>query len=97
MSKGLQTILMTVAWLAPLMAFPFHIFAFISAGLTTGAPSITLGQSILLGSAPFISLFAVLSVLCLGKITVWRVVLLLVPVLLSLAELLFVMLIWKAG
>ena len=96
MKPGQQTILTVIVWLAPVLALPLHLMAFINAGLSAGVPSITFGQLVLFGIAPLISLLLCLAILLWGKMTVWLVVGMAIPVLLSLAELAFAFLLWRA-
>src|ERR1035438_4839646 len=67
---GQQTILTVIVWLAPVLALPLHLMAFINAGLSAGVPSITFGQLVLFGIAPLISLLLCLAILLWGKMTV---------------------------
>jgi hypothetical protein len=97
MSGSRQMILAVIVWLAPVLALPFHLMAFIGAGMSAGVPSITFGEFALLGIAPLIAMLALLAILCFGKVTAWTVAALLIPALLSLAEFAFAFLLWKAG
>ena len=97
MKQAWQTLIEVVAWLAPIVVLPLYLSVFISAGLSTGTPSVTFGGFVELGIAPVVSLLAVLIIPCFGKINIGTVVAMLIPALLSLAELTFAFLLWNAG
>jgi hypothetical protein len=86
-----------VVWLAPIVALPIFLFAFIGAGWSVSGPHCPIGVLILLGIAPFMAGLALLGILRFGKVTVLGIVALLMPALLSFAELGTVFLLWKTG
>ena len=86
-----------VVWLAPIVALPIYLFAFIGAGWSVSGPHFPISVLILLGIAPFMAGLALLGILRFGKVTVLGIVALLIPALLSFAELGIVFLLWKTG
>ena len=86
-----------VLWLAPIVALPIYIFAFIGAGWSVTGPHFPIGVLILLGVAPLMAGLALLGILRFGKVTLWGIVALLIPALLSFSELGTVFLLWKTG
>jgi hypothetical protein len=86
-----------VVWLASLVALPIYLFAFIGAGWSASGPHFPIGVLILLGIAPFMAVLALLGILRFGKVTVWGIVALLIPAVLSFAELGTLLLLWKTG
>lgn len=86
-----------VVWLAPIVALPIYIFAFIGAGWSVFGPQFPISVLILLGIAPFMAVLALLGILRFVKVTLWGIVALLIPALLSFAELGTVFLLWKTG
>ena len=86
-----------VVWLAPIVALPIYLFAFIGAGWSVSGPHFPIGVLFLLGIAPFMAVLAVLGILRFGKLTALGIVALLIPALLSFAELGIVFLLWKTG
>jgi hypothetical protein len=92
-----QTTLLTIVWLFPLLALPLYFFAILDAGLSAATPNASFGELLLLGIGPLISLLAFSAICCFGKITVWRTVAMLIPALLSVAELIFTFLLGRSG
>jgi len=86
-----------VVWLAPIVALPIYLFAFIGAGWSVSGPHFPVNVLFLLGIAPFMAVLAVLGILRFGKVTALGIVALLIPALLSFAELGIVFLLWKTG
>jgi hypothetical protein len=86
-----------VVWLAPIVALPIYLFAFIGAGWSVFGPHFPISVLILLGIAPFMAGLALLGILRFGKVTTLGIVALLIPALLSFAELGIVFLLWKTG
>ena len=86
-----------VVWLAPIVALPIYLFAFIGAGWSVSGPHFPISVLILLGIAPFMAVLTLLGILRFGKVTLWGIVALLIPALLSFAELGIVFLLWKTG
>ena len=86
-----------VVWLAPIVALPIYLFAFIGAGWSVSGPHFAISVLILLGIAPFMAGLALLGILRFGKVTLWGTVALPIPALLSFAELGIVFLLWKTG
>lgn len=86
-----------VVWLAPVIALPIYLFAFMGAGWNASGPHFPIRVLILLGIAPFMAGLALLSILRFGKVTPLGIVALLIPALLSFAELGTVFLLWKTG
>jgi hypothetical protein len=86
-----------VAWLAPIVALPIYLFAFIGAGWSASGPHFPINVLILLGIAPFMAGLALLGILRFGKVTLWGIVALLMPALLIFAELGIVFVLWKTG
>jgi len=86
-----------MVWLAPVVALPIYLFAFIGAGWSASGPHFPFGVLILLGIAPFMAVLALLGILRFGKATIPGMVALLLPALLSFAELGIVCLLWKTG
>lgn len=86
-----------VVWLAPVIALPIDLFAFMGAGWSVSGPHFPLRVLILLGIAPFMAGLALLGILRSGKVTPLGIAVLLIPALLSFAELGTVFLLWKIG
>jgi len=86
-----------VVWIAPIIALLIIIFAFIGAGWSVTGPHFSIGVLFLLGIAPFMAGLALLSVLRFGKVTPWGIAALLIPALLSFAELGVLFLLWRLG
>lgn len=97
MNDALQTLIEVVAWLAPVLSLPLYLSAGIGMGLSPGVSYMTFGGFAMLAIAPFISLLALLIILCFGKVTIRGVVAMVIPGILSLAELIFAFLAWNAG
>jgi hypothetical protein len=92
-----KSLLAFITGIAPVLALPLYFWAYIGAGLSVSAPHATIGSLLLLSIGPVVALVALLCFLRFGKVTVLKVVMLLIPALLSLAELVFVFLLWKSG
>jgi hypothetical protein len=86
-----------VVWLAPIVALPIYLLAFIGAGWSASGPHFSISVLILLGISPFMAGLALLSILRFGKVTLWGIAALLIPALLSFAELGIVFVLWKTG
>ncbi len=86
-----------VVWLAPIVALPIYLLAFIGAGWSISGPHFPIRVLILLGIAPFMAVLALLGILRFGKVTLWGIVALLTPAILSFTELGIVFLLWKTG
>lgn len=86
-----------VVWLAPVVALPIFLFAFMAAGWSVFGPRFPMSVLILLGIAPFMAGLALLGILRFGKVTLWGIMALLIPALLSFAELGIVFVLWKTG
>ena len=86
-----------VVWLAPIVALPIYLFAFMGAGWSASGPHFSISVLILLGIAPFMAGMAMLGILRFGKVTLWGIVALLMPALLIFAELGIVFVLWKTG
>jgi hypothetical protein len=86
-----------VVWLAPIVALPIYLFAFVGADWSVSGPDFPVSVLILLGIAPFMAGLALLGILRFGKVTLRGIVALLIPALLSFAELGIVFLLWKTG
>ena len=89
MKSGQQTILSVIAWLAPVLAVPLYLIWALNTAMSDGSGQsiTTLNELMLMGCAPLISLLLWLAILVWGKVTVWRILGMVIPVLLSLAEL----------
>src|SRR5579862_4988041 len=61
-----------VVWLAPIVALPIYLVAFIDAGWSASGPHFPIGVLILLGIAPFMAGLALLGILRFGKVTLWN-------------------------
>jgi hypothetical protein len=86
-----------VAWLAPVVALPIYVLAFVGAGWSVSGPHFPIGVLIMLGVAPFMAGLALLGILRFGKVTILGIVALLIPAMLSFAELGTIFLLWKIG
>ena len=86
-----------VVWLAPVVALPIFLFAFMAAGWSVLGPRFPMSVLILLGITPFMAGLALLGILRFGKVTLWGIMALLVPALLSFLELGIVFVLWKTG
>ncbi|MGA2685210.1 MAG: hypothetical protein ABSF51_09170 [Verrucomicrobiota bacterium] len=86
-----------IVWLAPIVALPIYLFAFMGAGWSASGPHFSIRVLILLGIAPFVAGMTMLGILRFGRVTLWGIVALLIPALLSFAELGVVFLLWKIG
>ena len=76
-----------VVWLAPTVALPIYVFAFMDAGWSVSGPHFSMSVLILLGVAPFMAGLALLGILRYGKVTMLGIAALLIPAMLSFAEL----------
>ncbi|HEV2435639.1 MAG TPA: hypothetical protein VG077_06535 [Verrucomicrobiae bacterium] len=86
-----------VVWLAPVVALPIYVFAFMGAGWSVSGPHFPMSVLMLLGVAPFMAGLALLGILRFGKVTIPGIAALLIPALLSFAELGTIFLLWKIG
>ena len=86
-----------VVWLAPIVALPIYLFAFMGAGWSVSGPHFPIGVLFLLGIAPFMAVLAVLGILRFGKVSTLGNSGVAHPALLSFAELGIVFLLWKTG
>ena len=86
-----------VVWLASIVALPIYLFAFMGAGWSVFGPHFPIRVLILLGITPFMAVLALLGILRFGKVTALGIVALLIPALLTFAELGTVFLLWKTG
>jgi hypothetical protein len=89
--------LIFLAWVASVVAVPICFFAFVGAAMSASAPHASIGELLLLGAGPLVAIAALLRVASRTKITPVRFVLMFIPAALSLAELGFTALLWKAG
>jgi hypothetical protein len=89
--------LITLAWFTSIGALPIHFWAYVGWGLSVSSPNATFASLLLLAVGPVVALAALLYIVLRRKITWRRVVGMVVPTALSLAELAFTFAIWKAG
>lgn len=90
--------LIIISWATPFLAIPFYFFALVGWGMSaTSGPHATIGEIIGLAIGPCISLFTIGKILSGTKNKGRKVAGLLVPGLLSLAELGFTFMVWSAG
>jgi hypothetical protein len=90
--------LTVTAWVAPFLAIPFYFFAMVGWSMSaTSSPHANAGELLMLAIAPCVSLAAIVKIYTAGKAKPLKVVGLFVPGLLSLAELAFTLMLWRAG
>ncbi len=75
-----------VVWLAPIVALPVYVFAFMGAGWSVSGPHFPVSVLILLGVAPFMAGLALPGILRFGKVPILGIAALLIPAMLSFAE-----------
>ena len=86
-----------VVWVAPIVALVIIILAFMGAGWRPTGPHFSNGVLILLAIVPLMAGLALLGILRFGKVTPWGIAALLIPALLSFAELGALFLLWRLG
>jgi uncharacterized membrane protein len=90
--------LTVIAWAAPILAIPVYFFAVMGAGMSaTSSPHATADELLMLVVGPCISLAAIVKIFTSGKVNPLKAVGLMIPSLLSVAELAFTLLLWRAG
>jgi hypothetical protein len=90
--------LTVIAWAAPILAVPVYFFALMGSGMSaTSSPHATAGELLMLVAGPSISLAAIVKIFTSGKVKPLKAFGLMVPGLLSLGELAFTLLLWRAG
>jgi hypothetical protein len=90
--------LTAISWVAPFLAIPLYFFALMGWGMSaTSSPHASAGELLMLAMAPCISLAAIVKLFATGKIRPLKAVGLFVPGLLSVAELVFTLAMWRAG
>jgi len=87
-----------LSWLASIVGLPICFIAFAGWSMSaTMRPHATKGELLLLFAAPLISGASLLSVITRRKIASGRFAALIVPALLTLAEIVFAFVVWGAG
>jgi|SRR5580765_1063706 len=97
MKEKHQAGLMFLAWIAPIAALPYFFFAVVGWGMSTSSPHATPGELFKLSIGPLVGILALFPLVASNRITFKRNVALLPPALLTLAEILFVFVLWQAG
>lgn len=87
-----------IAWVAPFLVIPLYFFTVVGWGMSvTSSPHETAGNLLELAVGPCVSLVAIAKIFAAGKVKPLKAVGLFVPGLLSVVELAFTILVWRAG
>jgi len=87
-----------IAWATPFLAIPVYFFALMGWGMSaTSSPHATAGDLLKLAIGPCVSLVAIVKIFASGKVKRLKAAGLFIPGLLSMAELAFTLLLWRAG
>lgn len=86
-----------IAWIAPFLAVPLYFFAVVGWGMSPSGPNANASELFMLAAGPVISLAAIAKVIMSAKKESLTSAGLLIPALLSLAELAFTILLLCAG
>lgn len=90
--------LIVLAWIASIISLPIFFFAIIGIGMSDGpSPNATASDLLILASCPVIATVAIVFALTLHKVTIWRFVSIILPGLISLAELVITFIVWREG
>jgi len=97
-SRSLAFGLIFIAWIVSLVELGFSFIIFIDVGLSDGnAPHSPVWELILLSAGPLVVAAISFAVLLYCHATIMRFLLLLIPVLLSVAEFVWMLMLWSAG
>ncbi len=87
-------VLIVLAWIAAAISLPIYFLILMGMGMSAGSAHATFAELALLAVCPLIVTIAIVSVFIRRKVTRARFVSLLLPGVLSLAELVFTFLVW---